>query len=214
LRHLGNIVLESDDLHGFLTKRSIVLDGLSGGRPAPVLLRDTLYNKIRDSPSMASETPYYDRLTEDHPDRTHEKLVEFVEAVITTKRQRHNITERDALMMSKIRTRAVAVPAVPAKAGSAKAAVKGGGGGVSPPATSATTWSSGWKQSAAGRTRVEGVICSRRKARNCPCRDLPLLGGVSWHSLWPWSSRHPPVFLSSAATGRRNARRSSVFPGT
>jgi hypothetical protein len=138
LGHLGNIVLESDDLRGFLTKRSIVLDGLSGGRPAPVLLRDTLHNKIRDNPSMAEDTRYHDRLTKDHPDRTSEKLVEFVEAVMTTKRQRHNITERDALMMSKILTKAVAVPAVPAEAGSAKAAVKGGGGGVSPPATSAT----------------------------------------------------------------------------
>ncbi len=138
LGHLGNVVLENDDLHGFLAKWNIVLDGLSGGRPADVLLRDTLDNKIRDSPSMVEDRRRYDRLTKDLPDRTYEKLVEVVEAVITTKRQRHNISERDALMMSTKKTTSFAVPAVPAKAGPAKATAKGSGGGVSPPATSTT----------------------------------------------------------------------------
>ncbi len=140
LTHLAEVAIVNDDLQGFLTKWNLVLDGLSGGRPNEVLLRDTFYNKIKDSPSMTDDTRYYDRLPKNHADRTYDKLVEFVEAVITTKRQRYTILERDALMSGKLKTKAAAIPAAPAKAILApKGAGKGGSGGVSPPGTTNTT---------------------------------------------------------------------------
>jgi hypothetical protein len=61
LNHLGELVLESDALQGFLTKWNVILDGMSCGRPASVLLRDALYNKIRERPSMADDARYNDR---------------------------------------------------------------------------------------------------------------------------------------------------------
>jgi hypothetical protein len=70
LGHLGDVNTVNEDPQGFLTRWNIVLDGLPGGRPNDLLLRDS----------------------------TRDKLLEFVEAVITTKRQRHNMLERDALM--------------------------------------------------------------------------------------------------------------------
>ncbi len=85
---------------------------------------------------MVDDARHYDRLPKNHADRTYDKLVEFVEAVITTKRQRHNIVERDALMSGKLKTKATAIPAAPAKAAAApKGAGRGGAGGVSPLAT-------------------------------------------------------------------------------
>ncbi len=128
LSHLGNVNIENEDLHGLLTKWDVALDGLSGGRPQEVLLRDTLYNNIKDSPSMSDDVGCYDRLPKNRPDRSRDKLLEFVEAAIATKRQWHNFLERDALMAGKLKAKSAGISAAPAKAAPAKAAPKRGAG--------------------------------------------------------------------------------------
>ena len=63
-------------------------------KPPGLALRDTLFDKIKGSTSMAFDIRYYKKNPEGHPEKTYEYLMEMISRTIATEREEKNRLER------------------------------------------------------------------------------------------------------------------------
>ncbi len=83
------------DLYAFITQWNKILENMNG-RLDDVMLKEVFYRKICDSRDLTADINVYNRLGDDHLDRSYKWLMNVVMQEITLKRERRNMADRES----------------------------------------------------------------------------------------------------------------------
>ncbi len=96
--HLAKLECGSE-LYLFVTQWTNILENMNGGPPT-ANLRDVFYRKIQDHKDLTADINIYNRLREDHPNRSYKWLMDIVMQEVTLRRERRNMADREASIVS------------------------------------------------------------------------------------------------------------------
>ena len=101
LVHLFELQIKNGDLHGFLVSWHHLLDNQVEApliRSNPKILRDPLYKKLKDHPSLTRDIADYERMTEADPKKTYDFLITAATNAVARERSAQNMADREAVM--------------------------------------------------------------------------------------------------------------------